>query len=68
MQKVMNKRMLYLSWTHSFESSKRWLTAVQVDKTGSKYTQLEYARALHRFCEWCGKTPDRAQTPVIVQL
>ena len=48
-----------IEWCFKFESGKRWLTAVSVDKSGSKHTQREYARALKRYCEWIGKNPDQ---------
>lgn len=48
-----------IAWCFKFESGKRWLTAISVDKSGSKHTQREYARALKRFCEWVGKNPDQ---------
>jgi integrase/recombinase XerD len=48
-----------IEWCFKFESGKRWLTAVSVDKSGSKHTQREYARALKRYCDWIGKNPDQ---------
>jgi len=48
-----------IEWCFKFESGKRWLTAISVDKSGSRHTQREYARALKRFCDWIGKNPDQ---------
>lgn len=39
--------------------SKRWLTHIQTNKTGSHKTQLEYAYRLKRFCDWAKKTPSQ---------
>ncbi|MDH5447605.1 MAG: site-specific integrase [Candidatus Bathyarchaeota archaeon] len=48
-----------LEWAYSFETSKKWLTAIQVDKTGSKHTQIMYSKGLYQYCEWLDKTPDQ---------
>lgn len=51
-----------VAWAYSFNSSKRWLTAIKVDKTGSKYTEESYAAALFKFCGWMQKNPDELIT------
>jgi integrase len=48
-----------LEWAYSFETSKNWLTAIKVDKTGSEYTQKLYAKGLYEYCKRLGKTPDQ---------
>jgi integrase len=57
--KNMNKKEEALEWAKQFETSKRWLTHIQTNKTGSHKTQLEYAYRLKRFCDWANKTPDQ---------
>jgi site-specific recombinase XerD len=58
----MVKSMKYVSWAHSFNASKRWLTAVKSDRTGSKYTENNYAASLYKFCAWANKNPDQLIT------
>lgn len=61
----MNRKMKRLTekerikWCYSFKTSKRWLTAIKVDGSGSKHTEREYSRAIYTFCEWINKNPDQ---------
>ncbi|MCJ7698702.1 hypothetical protein MUO56_00430, partial [Candidatus Bathyarchaeota archaeon] len=55
----MNAREKALEWVLRFETGKRWLDKVKMEKTGSKQTQEEYAYRLQKFCEWAKKTPDQ---------
>lgn len=58
----MVKSMKYVSWAYSFNASKRWLTAVKSDRSGSKYTENNYAASLYKFCAWTNKNPDQLIT------
>lgn len=51
-----------IKWCYTFKASKQWLTALRVDKSGSRHTEREYSRALYTYCEWIGKTPDQLIT------
>ena len=55
----MPKNVERVKWVHSFETGRRWLDGVAADHTGSEATEKMYARALQRFCEYLGKTPDQ---------
>jgi site-specific recombinase XerC len=55
----MNVREKALEWVMQFETGRRWLDKVKMEKTGSKQTQEEYAYRLQKFCDWANKTPDQ---------
>jgi site-specific recombinase XerC len=55
----MNIREKALEWLKQFETGKRWLDKVRMEKTGSSKTQDEYAYRLQKFCDWAKKTPDQ---------
>lgn len=51
-----------IEWCYSFNSSKQWLRAIQLQGVGSRHTTREYSRALFTFCQWLDKNPDQLIT------
>jgi len=48
-----------IEWVKRFESSKTWINAIMVDRSGSKYTLKEYSNILWKFCQWANMNPDQ---------